>query len=157
MTTRQPLSEDQFRHVVRCAPLVSIDLLIFDPAEHVLVGLRNNEPAKGVYFVPGGIIRKGELLKDAFGRILLAETGQEALIGAARFLGPFEHFYATNRFGDAEFGTHYVVLAYRLQLDRRPEIKLNDQHSKLRWMSVAGILAAPDVHENTKAYFRYPG
>jgi len=154
MTTREPLSADQFRHIVRYAPLVAIDLIISDSAQHVLVGLRNNEPAKGVYFVPGGIIRKGETLKDAFGRILLAETGQEAPISAARFLGPFEHFYSTNRFGDPEFGTHYVVLAYRLQLARRPEIKPDDQHSDLRWMNVPELLAAPDVHENTKAYFR---
>jgi colanic acid biosynthesis protein WcaH len=154
MTPRHALSADQFRQIVRCTPLVAIDLIISDPAQRVLVGLRNYEPAKGVYFVPGGVIRKGESLRDAFGRILLAETGKEAPIAAARFLGPFEHFYSTNRFGDPKFGTHYVVLAYRLQFDRRPEIQLDDQHSNLRWMSVPELLAAPDVHENTKAYFR---
>jgi hypothetical protein len=40
------------------APLVSIDLIIRDNADRVLLGLRNNEPAKGYFFVPGGIILK---------------------------------------------------------------------------------------------------
>ena len=154
MTAKHPLTADQFRHIVRHAPLVSIDLVITDPAGHVLVGLRNNEPAKDAYFVPGGVIRKGETLNGAFGRILLGETGQQAPIGTAQFLGPYEHFYDTNRFSESGYGTHYVVLAFRLQLDRRPEIKLDDQHSDFRWMSVPDLLAAPDVHENTKAYFR---
>ena len=154
MVAQHPLSRDQFAHVVRDTPLVSIDLIITDTIQHVLVGLRENEPAKGVFFVPGGVIRKDEPIGTAFGRILRAETGQEASISAARFLGVFEHIYPTNRFNDPGFGTHYIVLAYRLQLDHRPEIRLDDQHSELKWMNSAELLAAPDVHENTKAYFR---
>jgi 8-oxo-dGTP pyrophosphatase MutT (NUDIX family) len=68
------LSEEEFGRIVRCAPLVSIDIIIRDPERKVLLGLRNHEPAKGYYFVPGGRIRKGELLKEAFSRILAAET-----------------------------------------------------------------------------------
>jgi hypothetical protein len=50
------VSDDEFAQVVRLAPLVSIDLVTRNANGHVLVGLRNNEPAKGVYFVPGGRI-----------------------------------------------------------------------------------------------------
>jgi len=46
------------------------------------------------------------------------------------------------------------VIARELRLDRRPDIKTDDQHSAMRWMRPDEILAAPDVHENTKAYFR---
>jgi colanic acid biosynthesis protein WcaH len=154
MSTQYPLSTDQLRHIIHYAPLVSIDLIIADPTQRMLVGLRNNEPAKGVYFVPGGIIRKDEYMGDSFRRILMAETGQNATIGNAKFLGVAEHFYPTNRFNDPDFGTHYVVLGFRLQLDCRPDIKLDDQHSDIRWMSAVELLSAEDVHENTKAYFR---
>jgi len=154
MNAQHPLNRDQFAHVVRYAPLVSIDFIVTDSTQHVFLGLRRNEPAKGVFFVPGGVIRKDEPIGEAFGRILRAETGHEAPMSAARFLGVFEHFYPNNRFDDPGYGTHYVVLAYRLQLDRRPEIRLDDQHSEFRWMSAAELLATPNVHENTKAYFR---
>jgi colanic acid biosynthesis protein WcaH len=69
MTSTIP-SDDEFAHIVRLAPLVSIDLIIRDDEQNVLVALRTNEPAKGVYFVPGGCIRKNETIENAFARIL---------------------------------------------------------------------------------------
>ena len=51
------------------------------------------------------------------------------------------------------FGTHYVVLAYRLELSRLPSEVPDDQHRELRWWSVDDLLASQEVHPNTKAYF----
>jgi colanic acid biosynthesis protein WcaH len=143
-----------FSHVVRFTPLVSIDLILRDPEGAVLVGLRTNEPAKGFWFVPGGRIGKDERLADAFARILGVETGLSIPISQARLLGAYEHFYDTNRFCEPGYGTHYVVLGYEMNLESRPDIALNEQHSRVQWMAVPELLAAPDVHENTKAYLR---
>ncbi|MHB8884308.1 MAG: GDP-mannose mannosyl hydrolase [Methylovirgula sp.] len=148
------LPDDDFAHIVRYAPLVSIDLILKDPDDRVLVGLRMNEPAKGTFFVPGGVIRKNETIEAAYARILKAETGLAIAFERAKLLGAYQHFYPTNRFGDPAYGTHYVVLAHELRLDARPSIELDSQHSHVRWMSGAEILAAPDVHANTQAYFR---
>jgi colanic acid biosynthesis protein WcaH len=84
---------------------------------------------------------------------LSAEIGIKASLDDAAFLGVFEHFYDTNRFGDPDYGTHYVVLAYEIRLDQRPSIEMDSQHSYVRWMSEAEIRRAEDVHPNTKAYF----
>jgi hypothetical protein len=54
----QFLSADDFAHIIRYAPLVSIDLIIRDLEGKVLLGLRTNEPAKHTYFLPGGVILK---------------------------------------------------------------------------------------------------
>jgi colanic acid biosynthesis protein WcaH len=148
------ITDSDFSCVVRCAPLLSIDLIIRDNDRRMMVGLRTNEPAKNYYFVPGGVIQKNETIEFAFARILKAETGSHASHGDARFLGVFQHFYSTNRFGDPAYGTHYVVLAYELQLGYRPAIVLDAQHSESKWMAVSDLIAASDVHENTKAYFR---
>jgi colanic acid biosynthesis protein WcaH len=151
---QEHISEDKFACIVRYAPLPSIDLIIRDSDHRVLVGLRTNEPAKNYYFVPGGVIRKNETIELAFARILRAETGCNASLSDARFLGVFQHFYSANRFGEPSYGTHYVVLAYELQLDHCPAIVLDAQHSASKWMAAADLLSASDVHENTKAYFR---
>lgn len=111
------LPHDQLRNVVRLAPLAAIDLVIRNPRGDILLGLRNNEPAKGCYFVPGGMILKNERLRDAFARILKNETNFTAAIEDARLLGAYEHFYPNNRFGEAGYGTHYVVLGYELGID----------------------------------------
>jgi colanic acid biosynthesis protein WcaH len=154
MVDQGHIGEDKFACIVRYAPLTCIDLIIRGPDNKVLVGLRTNEPAKNSYFVPGGIIRKNESIELAFARILRVETGCRASLSDARFLGVFQHFYSTNRFGAPTYGTHYVVLTYELQLNYRPEIVLDAQHSASKWMAEADLVSASDVHENTKAYFR---
>ena len=95
-----PLNTADLSTAVRLTPLVSIDLIIRDSSKRVLLGLRTNEPAKGVYFVPGGRIWKDERIRDAFARILKSETNYSSTIDQARFRGPHEHFYQENRFGD---------------------------------------------------------
>lgn len=136
------------------APLVSIDLVIRDPQDCVLLGWRNNAPAKSTWFVPGGVIRKNERQDAAFARILKTETGLALSRQAARLLGVYEHIYPDNRFGDPDFNTHYVVLGYELRLGSRPDIQRDEQHSDICWMPVGELLAHADVHDNTKAYFR---
>ena len=146
------LNKDESAQVVRNTPLVAIDLIIRDPDRCVLVGLRANEPAKGKGFA-GGVVRKYERLADAFARIVKAEIGLEASIGDAKFIGVYEHLYDTNVFGEEGFGTHYIVLTHALDLDHRPPIVTDRQHSGFRWMTPAELISSPDVHQNTRAYF----
>jgi colanic acid biosynthesis protein WcaH len=147
------LAPEDFDSVVRMTPLVVIDLIVQSPEGRILVGRRSNEPAKGSFFVPGGRISKNETLAAAFRRISSAELGVEKRIVDARFLGVYEHFYATNNHELAGFGTHYVVLAYRLAAAVE-ELRLpKDQHGEFAWLTEAELLRRADVHENTKAYF----
>lgn len=142
------------RSVVRLAPLVAIDLVIRNTRDEALLGLRNNEPAKGYYFVPGGMILKGEDLASAFARIVKNETGFSAGLEDARLLGAFEHFWDNNRFGEPDYGTHCVVLGYELKLADAAAPKMDAQHSELRWWEQSELLNSPQVHDNAKAYFR---
>ena len=119
-----------------------------------MLGLRNNEPAKGFYFVPGGIVFKNETMANAFARILRGETGLEIPFSKARLLGAYEHIYPNNRLNEPGYGTHYVTLPHELQLSSRFNIRSDDQHSEFGWMTPGEVLASPLVHENTKAYFR---
>jgi len=152
--TAKFLSLADLSTVVRLAPLVAIDLIIRNRDGEVLLGLRNNEPAKGFYFVPGGMILKNERLGEAFARLVKNETNLSAALEDARLLGAYQHFYANNRFGEAGYGTHYVVLGYELKLADTAGLKSDAQHSELRWWSESELLLSERVHENTKAYFR---
>ena len=147
------VSDADLAQIIRFAPLIAIDLIIRDPGGRILVGLRTNEPAKGTYFVPGGAIRKNETIGNAFSRLLRAETGLSIKFDEARFLNVYEHFYATNRFGEEGYGTHYVVLAFELELTEHAELARDSQHSDFRWLPKADLVAMEDVHANTKAYF----
>ena len=157
MTDQSPpshfLSQGDFATVIRSTPLVSIDFIIARPDGAVLLGQRHNEPARGSWFVPGGRIRKNERLDDAFQRLLATETGLELPRSGAAPMGVYEHFYDTNALGEAAFGTHYVVIAYRLEVADNAAIIADTQHAAIRWQSPVDLLSDPDVHANTKAYF----
>jgi colanic acid biosynthesis protein WcaH len=150
----QWLEPAEFETVVRLTPLVAIDLIVRSPDGRVLVGLRKNEPARHTYFVPGSRISKNESLAAAFRRVSREELGVERGIEEARFLGVYEHFYATNRFEREGFGTHYITLGYELALTSPPASLPEDQHDDYAWKSPSELLRDPNVHENTKAYFR---
>ena len=94
------LSQAELDTVIRLAPLIAIDLIIRNARDEVLLGLRKNEPAKGCYFVPGGMILKNERLAKAFARLAKTETDHAASFDDARLIGVFEHFYDNNRSGN---------------------------------------------------------
>jgi colanic acid biosynthesis protein WcaH len=149
-----PLHPDTLVEVVRHAPLISIDLLVFNNQREVLLGFRANRPAQHTWFVPGGRIRKGERLSHAFGRTVQEELGLHRAMGSARPAGVYEHFYDDNFAAIGGFGTHYVVLAYALDA---PDLQLTTlpsaQHVQYRWCMVTELLRTPDVHPHVKAYF----
>ncbi len=155
MNTDSPskLNHDELAEVVRLSPLVSIDLIIENSDGRVLVGMRNNEPARGFLFVPGGRILKNERIADAFERTMKDELGIEADYRDAELLGAFDHIYDTNFARQQGFGTHYVVLAHRIKIDDEVDITADDQHSELLWLDKSELLNNEKVHPNTKAYF----
>src|SRR5580693_7640598 len=126
------LSASDFAEVVRLTPLISIDLILRNSNGDALLGVRNNEPAKGFYFVPGGRILKNERIADAFRRIILNETGVSADISQSTFKGVFEHIYDSNFANRSDFGTHYVVLAYQIT-QPFDDVRLDSQHSAFEW------------------------
>jgi len=148
------LSREDYLRVVRDAPLVSLDLIARDPSGLVLLGLRENRPAQGSWFVPGGVIRKDELLDQAFRRISNAELGVPLGRADARLIGIYEHLYPDNFAGQPGFGTHYVVLAHEIRLASRPPELPLEQHRAYRWVSVEELASDSTVHAYSRAYGR---
>jgi colanic acid biosynthesis protein WcaH len=138
--------------------LVSIDLVVVDSEQKVLCGWRVNQPARGFWFVPGGRILKDELLDEAFNRIAQVELGEGNWRRSdATLLGVFEHLYATNFAEAPGVTTHYVVLAYRIDVVDRP-FPPDDQHSDYRWLSKSDAVSdalKSSLHPNSAAYFSY--
>lgn len=140
-------------------PLVSVDLYV---TQHVanqnclLLGLRNNCPAQGWWFTPGGRVRKDETVPQALARVAFEELGctiQNAQ--DPRLLGVWDHIYPDSAF-NPNAGTHYVNLAYILALPHLDVALLpanatqGAQHSQWRWQTLHQVAAAPDVHPYVK-------
>jgi colanic acid biosynthesis protein WcaH len=146
-------AEERILRIIDGTPLVSIDLIVGNPRGEVLLGRRVNRPARGYWFVPGGRILKNELIEKAIRRISGAELGLEISLNEARLLGAYDHIYEDNFLGVAGVNTHYVVLGFRYDVREGQTIRPDDQHSEMKWWPVVALLAHPEVHPNTKAYF----
>ncbi|NJB82791.1 GDP-mannose mannosyl hydrolase [Wenyingzhuangia aestuarii] len=147
------LPKKVYTEVVRNTPLVSIDLIIEDAEGRILLGYRLNSPAKHTWFVLGGVIRKNESFLAAFQRISTAELGFKIQLTAASFVGVYEHIYPTNFTDTEDFGTHYIVNAFHVQLSKKAINLPKDQHAEYWWAHKKELLAHKEVHANTKNYF----
>ncbi|TKF64197.1 GDP-mannose mannosyl hydrolase [Vibrio sp. F13] len=147
------LDTEAFKTVVASTPLISMDLIVQNNAGQVLLGYRNNRPAQGFWFVPGGRVLKDERFEMAFERLSDIELGERYTLSQAEFLGPYEHLYPDN-FSGAAFTTHYVVLGYKITWNGELSDLPSEQHCDYRWWNIEDLLDASQVHDNTKAYFR---
>jgi len=147
------LSQQAFATVVESTPLISIDLIVENEEGEILFGKRTNRPAQGFWFVPGGRVQKDESLADAFARLTEAEMGLSLPITAGQFHGVWQHFYDDN-FSGENFSTHYIVLAFRVQVKAEALALPTEQHNDYRWLSPKILLDDDAVHDNSRNYFR---
>lgn len=147
------MDDKQFLTVIDSTPLVSIDLIIENTDGNYLLGKRVNRPAQGFWFVPGGRIKKNELIATAIERISTTELGQNFSLADAELLGSYDHIYNDNYAGAPDINTHYVVLGYKIVLTEAFELSIDEQHSEMKWWSKEALLKDSNVHKNTKLYF----
>lgn len=157
------LAAADFATACSALPLVSVDVYVtrqVGPTCTLLLGLRNNRPAQGWWFTPGGRVRKGETVPKALERVACEELGLPAqAIAPASLLGVWDHTYPDSAF-NPQASTHYVNLAYALAL---PDLCINRlptsgapgalsdaQHSQWRWHLLHEVASATDIHTFVK-------
>lgn len=147
------LDDDTFGSIIKHTPLVSIDLIIINNDDKILLGLRKNAPAKYYWFVPGGRICKDEPFSEAFERIVHTETGMSKSITEAKFLGVYEHIYPGENTFNTNYSTHYIVNAFELRVQLEIEQLPMSQHNNYCFISIEQLLNDEKVHPFVKNYF----
>lgn len=150
------LALDVFKTVIASTPLISIDLIVRNDKQDILLGKRVNRPAQGIWFVPGGRVLKDEPIEAAFKRLLMAELGinELAFNGCSpEFKGVYQHFYDDNATG-TDFTTHYVVLAYEIRVNSVLDALPKEQYCSYKWLAESELLQNESVHKHTKWYFQ---
>lgn len=147
------LQKDEFLNIIDKTPLVSIDLIMVNNKNEALLGCRNNKPAQGFWFVPGGRIQKNETIKMAYERILKSETGLNIPFDKTNLLGVYDHIYNDNFAEEEGVNTHYVVIGLKITIPENATIANDNQHSAFKWISISELIGSEQVHQNTKNYF----
>lgn len=145
-----PVPDDEWATIVRNVPLVSVDLVV-RTGGGVVLAKRQNEPAKGEWFVPGGVVRKREGLEEAVHRVAREELGVSVRID--RRLGVYEHFYETADV-ESESGKHYVPIGYEVTTEEGVTTA-DDQHSAVERFEPP--FSEIDLHPYVAAYLEDAG
>lgn len=87
-------------------PLVGVGVILVKDRQILLVR-RGHEPNKGMWSIPGGLIKLGETAEEAAVREVKEETGLEVSIGAVAGI-----FNVIIRDGESKIKYHYVIIDY---------------------------------------------
>ena len=145
------LNLETFKMVVENAPLISIDFIVKNQENKILLGKRVNKPAFNFLFTLGGRVYKNENLENAKEGILKDEVGLNLKDFNSIFLGVFEHFY-DDSFVDDNISTHYVNFAYEIKVSHIQDLPKN-QHNEYIWLSLDELMNSSLVHKYVKDYF----
>jgi ADP-ribose pyrophosphatase YjhB (NUDIX family) len=124
MANDYPLSENEFWEIYHKVPRLTVEIIIRSD-QGVFLTLRNIEPCKNMWHLPGGTVRFGEHLTEAAARIAKRELGVDVL--DTKLLGYIEYPSHYENGLDSPVGIAFEVTRYQGKL------KLNGEAKKSGW------------------------
>jgi colanic acid biosynthesis protein WcaH len=126
----RPIPQDLYNQILANVPIACVDLAIVSNGSVLLVK-RKDHPARGQWWVPGGRILKGEVMKETARRKAIEE------VGIACHVGPIIHT-AETIFPDGPGGipVHSInscFLVYPVEDVSKLHVRLDDHHVDWRW------------------------
>ena len=135
------LPVDVYGKMVQDCVVCCVDCLIvrFNPLtkrKECLLVERGSEPAKGIWWIPGGRLFKGETFFDGAVRKAREETGLDE-VEPVQILGFYNTFFPTSAWDtDTAKGTQTVQPIILVKLQKGAEIKLDDTSERYRWIGL---------------------
>eukprot|EP00128_Syssomonas_multiformis_P007916 Colp12_sorted_trinity150504_noHs@12520 len=126
--------KELYGHFVDLMPIVCIDVVARRPDGKILLILRDNEPLKGVFFLPGGRMLRGETFFQAAERKLKEETG---VVAKAIQVLDVRNTFFTHSEWQTRIGTQTVNLIVLLELNAEQSVQLDGLHSAHKWVDEA--------------------
>ena len=77
----EPLPKDEFDRIFSRVPRLTVEVLITSEERGVLLALRDVDPCRGTWNLPGGTVRFGERLVEAVRRVAAGELGIRVRVG----------------------------------------------------------------------------
>ena len=107
--SRHHLSAEEFRRIYAKVPRLTVEIILRSD-DGILLTLRNIEPCKCLWHLPGGTVRFGEKLTDAVRRIARRELGID--VAATKLLGYVEYPSHYENGLDSPVGIAFEITGY---------------------------------------------
>ncbi len=79
---REALPQEEFDRIFSRVPRLTVEVLVASADGGVLLALRDVDPCRGMWNLPGGTVRFGEPLTEAVRRVARTELGISVDVGA---------------------------------------------------------------------------
>ncbi len=112
-------------------PVVGIGAIILRKGK-ILLEKRANEPARGQWTIPGGVVEVGESLEHALRRETREETGLE--VESSSLVDVVDQVHLDQK-GKIEY--HYVIIDYCVKAKGKP--KAASDAEEIRWVSLKDV------------------
>ena len=122
------ISSDLYNQILKCMPIPCVDLLVVNNSGNILLVKRQNEPAKGQWWFPGGRVYYKETRKDAAIRKLKEECNLEAI--EIRELSTFDVILENNV---TNLAVHGITTLYYMKVDSEDAVRLDYQSIDADW------------------------
>ncbi|HSZ32585.1 MAG TPA: NUDIX domain-containing protein [Puia sp.] len=119
----------EYGYIKEHLPIACVDLLIIHEGKCLLL-LRDNEPAKGQYWFPGGRILKNELIEHAAIRKAKEETGLDCLF--EKVISVEESLF--KKIGNMESDVHTINICSLVTTKDLEFLKIDSSHSGFKWI-----------------------
>jgi ADP-ribose pyrophosphatase YjhB (NUDIX family) len=105
-----PLSEEEYRLIYSRVPRLAVEIVVLNRSGEVYLTKRAHEPCRGIWHIPGGTVRFGELLQHAVRRVAERELSIDVVdsknCGVIEYPSHFDHGL------DSPVGLVFEVIRY---------------------------------------------
>lgn len=123
-----------YKTIMEHSIINTIDVIFINKNNQILLWLRNNEPLRGTYYIPGGRRYKNELVIDSAKRKMKEELGLDIDTERLVFLWVYDDLFKNSMFEDTK--SHYSSITYVYHLTEKENIDLHiedDQHADIKF------------------------
>jgi ADP-ribose pyrophosphatase YjhB (NUDIX family) len=129
-------------------PIVAVGAVILD-GDHVLLVQRGQEPLKGEWSLPGGVVELGETLEGALTREVREETSLDVVVGAV-----VDVLDSIRRDAGGRVEYHYIIVDYacRVRGGTSTVASRGTDAADVRWVAVCGSRTLRSHHDRHRGH-----
>ncbi|GEM_PF-77199 len=116
------------------SPMVGVGGVVLKDNK-VLLAKRSNPPGRGLWSIPGGLVRLGETLREAVKREVMEECGLEV-----EPISPLKVFDVIEKDEEGKIRFHYVIVDYLCKISKEGTIRPGGDVEEVRWIGIDDAL-----------------
>lgn len=141
------IDEKIYKIIVEDSIIPTCDIICLTKDKEILLCLRNNEPLKWIYYIPGWRRYKGERIIDSVKRKADEELWLQVDDSRLSFLGVYDDIYSNSAFEWISTHCEAITFVYEINDDEIKNIKVDKQHSDFRFFSIDDSWLYESIYE----------